>query len=162
MKCKTCGFAASDAGVTVCPFCQTQGNSSAPSGGMMPAYAAQSSQAGATVWPPAPTATPVYPTPGYADVEAMQKQRQAGILMAIIPLVIVQAVSRFCNLLPAPYGSAVLVIIVLACIYPHFRGCAHWAEAKGYPRYEGRLLGILGWLGVLFLAIRRDKTRVPA
>ncbi len=158
MKCKTCGFAASDPNVTVCPFCTAQGNVGAPPGGMMPAYAVPSSQAGAAVWPPAPTAPAYAPFGGVVDREAVKQQRQAGILMAVIPLVVVQAVSRFWSLLPAPWGSAALTVVLLACIYPHFRGCAHWAESKGYPRYEGRLLAILGWLGVLFLAIRRDKT----
>ena len=157
MKCATCGFAASDPTLTTCPFCKTQGNATAP------AYAAASPVA--AVWPPAPTAVPAAPPSGYADVGTLQKQRQNGILMAIIPLVVVQAtsyaVANAGNLF-APYGSAFFAIVILAGIYPHFRGCADWAESKGYPRYEGRLLGILGWLGVLFLAIRRDKTRIPA
>lgn len=161
MKCKTCGFAASNSSVTLCPFCKEQGTagfSMAP-GGVAPAYSAQS---GAAVWPPAPMVALAYPLPGHPDMAAMQKQRQVGILMALIPLAAVQGTSFFSNLPPAPYGSLVMAIVVLAGIYPHFRGCAHWAESKGYPRYEGRLLGILGWLGVLFLAIRRDKTRTAA
>ncbi len=97
---------------------------------------------------------------GYPDMAALQKQRQAGILMGIVPLALDQFMPGFLKLLPAPYGSVVIAFVVLTGIYPHFRGCAHWAESKGYPRYEGRLLGILGWLGVLFLAIRRDKTPV--
>ena len=151
MKCKTCGFAASDASITVCPFCKGQG--------LAPAYAAS---AAASVWPPAPATAQAYPVSGYPDMAAMQKQRQAGILMALLPLVAVQGTSFFSHLLPAPYGSAVMAVVALGGIYPHFRGCAHWAESKGYPRYEGRLLAIFGWLGVLFLAIRRDKTAVPA
>ena len=149
MKCKTCGFAASDAGLTVCPFCQAKAEGSAA---VMTASA---------VWPPAPTAAPTYSLSGYPGADAIQKQRQAGILMALLPLAVVQAAASFSNFLPAHYGTVLLLVVLLGGAYPHFRGCAHWAESKGYPRYEGRLLGILGWLGVLFLAIRRDKTPAP-
>ena len=144
MKCQTCGFAASDASITVCPLCKSPAGSET------------------AAWPPAPTApAPLMPS-GYPSMAALQKQRQIGILMGIIPLAVDQFTPGFLKLLPAPYGTAAIVLVVLAGIYPHFRGCAHWAESKGYPRYEGRLLGILGWLGVLFLAIRRDKTTVLA
>lgn len=143
MKCQSCGFAASDASVTVCPFCSSAGAMTA-------------------VWPPAPTAfSPLMPA-AHADAQALQKQRQNGILMALLPLVAVQVTPGFLHLLPVPYGSVAVALVVVAGIYPHFRGCAHWAESKGYPRYEGRLLGVLGWLGVLFLAIRRDKTKAAA
>ncbi len=144
MKCQHCGFAASDPSITVCPFCN------------VPSHAAQPAQA--AVWPPAP----VLPLSDYSGKADLQKQRQTGIIMAIVPMAIVLAVSRFSNLLPVPYGTGLLLAVLLGSLYPHFRGCAHWAEAKGYPRYEGRLLGILGWLGVLLLAIRQDKTQVRA
>lgn len=82
--------------------------------------------------------------------------------MAISPAPAILVAAALGGSLPEPYNGYLLSAVILASIYPHFRGCAHWAESKGYPRYEGRLLGILGWLGVLFLAIRRDKTCIPA
>lgn len=161
MKCITCGFAASDPSATICPFCKTQG-SAALAPGRMPAYAAQGAQAGAAIWPPAPTSPlPHLSTEGVGR-EALKQQRQVGIAMDIGAMAGVYAASAISHLLPQPYGSVVVAAAVLGCIYPHFRGSAHWAESKGYPRSTGRLAGLLGWIGPLLLAAMTDKTKPKA
>ncbi len=154
MTCKTCGFAASDPVVTVCPYCK---------GGASAGAAALTASLSAGVWPPAPSgAMSSIAQPEYFDAEANKQQRQIGILMDVGGLAVIQAASWIRHLLPEPYGSPLMLVAVLGCVYPHFRGSAHWAESKGYPRRIGRLAGFLSWLGPIALALMPDKSQQVA
>lgn len=148
MKCSTCGFAASDASVTVCPFCKTQ--SAASPGGTLAAAA----QGGTAVWPPAPAAAlPLgYAGPEIVDREALLKQRHLGATLS------------WCgfgaSILSSRVHGTPVDLLVLASLGLYCVGYGHYAASKGYPRWMGWLLTFVLFFGGLILRLLPDKNKL--
>ena len=141
MKCTTCGFAASDPSMTVCPFC---------SASAQPAGAALSS---AAVWPPAPAFSPIGYAAGEAvDRAALLKQRQLGMILS------------WCG-----FGASILSgqvqgplrdLVILASLALYCVGYGHYAASKGYARWMGWLLTFVLFFGGLVLRLLPDKNKL--
>jgi len=161
MKCKTCGFAASDPSMTVCPFCRTQGAVSTPPGGVMPAFAAQSSPVSAAIWPPAPTASPVY-TPFEGSVDKGNLTRKVRKSNWCIGLAILCNILAYllCSTRQAPLvvcGEICQATSVVLFLF----GCGFYAEWKGYSALLC-LLGFLSIFGLLILLLLPNKNKQRA
>ena len=142
MACVKCGFAASNlSAASKCPSCLRL---------------AQRDASVASVWPPPPMGT-APDTAARFDADAVKQQRQTGILMDVGAMAVVYLAAQIAHALQAPYGSLLLAVALIGSLYPHFRGSAHWAESKGYPRRTGRIIGLVGWLGPIILALMPDK-----
>ena len=152
MNCKVCGFAASDSPWTVCPVCKTQGTVSAPPGGRMPAYAAQSSQADSAVWTPASPVSASLPVGGRVDREALRKQQQLGMTLSWCGLGVTVVNGEVHGLL---FDVLFLLSLSLYCI-----GYGHYAVSKGYARWIGWLLSLVLFGGGLILKLLPDKNKL--
>ncbi len=149
MKCKTCGFAASDIGITVCPFCKGQG--------LAPAFAAQ---AGAAVWPPAPTVPFSAPSAGGTDKGVLaRKVRKSNWCIGLAVLCNILAY-LLCSTRQAP-----LVLCGEICqatgIVLFLFGCGFYAEWKGYSALLC-LLGFLSIFGLFILLLLPNKNKQRA
>lgn len=75
----------------------------------------------------------------------MIKEYNSKSLAFGIPGLILQSIFLFLNPLISLIGSILLII-----------GLGYYAKGKGYPGYLG-LLGLLSWLGIVILALLKDK-----